>query len=323
MSPSTLSMIRLKNKDLLTLTSFTPQEIMSFLQLAQKLKKQTKAGKTQQLLTGKTLAMIFDHPSTRTRVSFEVGMNQLGGAAINLNREDLQLGRGESIEDTGKTLSRYVDGILIRTAKHQTVEILAAASSVPVINGLTDLYHPCQALADLLTIYEKFGSFTGKKLAYIGDGNNVLHSLLHGAAAVGLEIRVATPVGYEPLASVRHETEQLALQTGATVTWTDDPKVAVQDADIVYTDVWASMGQEEEKEIRKQTFADYQITKELLQLASKQVIFMHCLPAYRGLEVTSEVIDGPRSVVFDQAENRLHAQNAVLVSLMGQQETDN
>lgn len=306
-----------KQKDFLTLTDYSPDEIRALLQLASDLKQQKQEGKLEKKLDQKSLAMIFDHPSTRTRVSFEVGMSLLGGNAINLNRNDLQLGRGETIEDTGKTLSRYVDGVLIRTAKHQTVEELAQACTIPVINGLTDLYHPCQALADLLTIQEKKGDFQGIRLAYVGDGNNVLHSLLHASAMVGLEIRVATPPGYEPLQHVREEAEAIASETSASLQYTHDPVEAVQEADVVYTDVWASMGQEAEKKEREKIFAKYQVNSQLLQHARNDVIFMHCLPAYRGLEVTKEVLDGPQSVVFDQAENRLHAQNAVLVTLLG------
>lgn len=308
----------IEKKDFLTLTDYAPEEIHQFLQLAQKLKQQKKQGQLESLLSKKTLAMIFDHPSTRTRVSFEVGMNLLGGAAINLNRNDLQLGRGETIEDTGQTLSRYVDGILIRTADHHTVEILAQASSVPVINGLTDLYHPCQALADLLTIQEKKGDLKGVKCAYVGDGNNVLHSLLHGAALVGLDIRVAAPPGYEPLPEVWKEAEKYATETGASLFLTQDPVEAVRDVDVVYTDVWTSMGKETEQEERTQIFAPYQVNQQLLKHARDQVIFMHCLPASREQEVTADVIDGPNSVVFDQAENRLHAQNAILVSLLAE-----
>lgn len=308
----------LKKRDFLTLTDYSPKDLIHLLELAQELKEKKQQEISSMPLQGKTLAMIFDHPSTRTRVSFEVGMNQLGGSAINLNRHDLQLGRGESIEDTGRTLSRYVDGILIRTASHQTVETLAKSASVPVINGLTDLYHPCQAMADLLTIKEKKGGFQGKKLAYVGDGNNVLHSLLHGAAAVGLEISVATPPKYQPSDTVKFETQQIAAKTGATIHYTQDPVEAVRHADIVYTDVWTSMGQEEEKEQRVRDFTGFQVNSRLLNNADEEVIFMHCLPAYRGWEVTKEVIDGPHSVVFDQAENRLHAQNAILVTLLTQ-----
>lgn len=306
-----------EKKDFLTLTDYAPDEIQQFLQLAQKLKQQKQKGKLEKVLNQKNLAMIFDHPSTRTRVSFEVGMNLLGGNAINLNRNDLQLGRGESIEDTGRTLSRYVDAVLIRTAKHQTVEELADACSIPVINGLTDLYHPCQALADVLTMQEKKGNLKGMKLAYVGDGNNVLHSLLHAVAFLCMEMRVATPAGFEPADSVWKEAEKIAVETGASLYFTHEPVEAVQDVDVIYTDVWASMGQEAEKEERQKIFAPYQVNAQLLQHADDQAIFMHCLPAYRGLEVTEEVIDGPQSVVFDQAENRLHAQNAVLVTLMG------
>lgn len=312
-----MSQLETKKKDFLSLTDYTPEEIHQLLQLALKLKQQRHDGSLERLLDRKTLGMIFDHPSTRTRVSFEVGMHLLGGNAINLNRNDLQLGRGESIEDTAQTLSRYVDGILIRTASHQTVETLAKSASIPVINGLTDREHPCQALADLLTILEKKGDFKGITLTYVGDGNNVLHSLLHAAALLGLNIRVATPPGFEPLPAVWKEAEKIANQTHASLFLTQDPIEAVQNADVVYTDVWTSMGKEEEKEERKKIFADYQVNEQLLQHAREQVIFMHCLPAYRGLEVTAEVIDGAKSVVFDQAENRLHAQNAILTSLLG------
>ncbi|MCH5585354.1 ornithine carbamoyltransferase [Shimazuella sp. AN120528] len=305
-------------KSLLTLTDFAPDEITSLLSLAHELKKLQKNEIAYKPLTGKTLAMIFDKPSTRTRVSFEVGMVQLGGHVMNLNRQDIQLGRGETVEDTAKVLSRYIDGILIRTYDHETVDILAKTSTVPVINGLTDYYHPCQALADLLTLQEEKGYLTGLKVAYVGDGNNVLHSLMHGAAATGVHLSISTPAGYEPNLAVWKETEILAAETGASITFYTDPLLAVQEADAVYTDVWASMGQEEEKEKRLKDFAEYQVNQAMMDQAKEDAIFLHCLPAYRELEVTAEVLDGPQSVVFNQAENRLHAQKALLVALLGE-----
>lgn len=308
---------QLKGKDFLTLTDYTHAEIMYLLQVAHDLKQKAKQGILETPLMGKTLAMIFDKPSTRTRVSFEAGMAQLGGHSMNLNRNDIQLGRGESVEDTACVLSRYVDAILIRTFSHQLVQTLAQYATVPVINGLTDLYHPCQILADLLTLQEEKGQLAGLKLAYVGDGNNVLHSLMHGAAATGIQLSIATPKGYEPLPEVWTEAEQIAAETGATLTLVHDPELAVTDADAVYTDVWASMGQEEEKEKRNEAFAGFQVDAKLMSLAKEDAIFLHCLPAYRGLEVSAEVIDGPQSVVFHQAENRLHAQKALLVTLLG------
>jgi ornithine carbamoyltransferase len=305
-------------RNLLTLTDFSPEEIMSLLDLAYVLKKDNLAGSTYQPLAGKTLAMIFDKPSTRTRVSFEVGMVQLGGHVMNLNRQDIQMGRGETVEDTAKVLSRYIDGILIRTFDHQTVEILSKHTTIPIINGLTDYYHPCQALADLLTLQEEKGNLSGQKLAYIGDGNNVLHSLMHGAAATGIHLAISTPPGYEPLPAVWKEANELAKKTGSIITFHKNPHTAAEDADAIYTDVWASMGQEEEKEKRIHDFADYQINQALMNNAKPDAIFLHCLPAYRGWEVTAEVLDGPQSVVFNQAENRLHAQKALLVALLGE-----
>jgi ornithine carbamoyltransferase len=307
-----------EGKDLLTLTDFSPEEITSLLDLAYVLKKDHKSGTTYQPLAGKTLAMIFDKPSTRTRVSFEVGMVQLGGHVMNLNRQDIQMGRGETVEDTAKVLSRYIDGILIRTFDHQTVETLAKHTTIPIINGLTDHYHPCQALADLLTLQEEKGNLSGLKLAYIGDGNNVLHSLMHGAAATGIHLAISTPPGYEPLPIVWKEANELAKKTGSTITFHPNPYTAAENADAIYTDVWASMGQEEEKEKRLQDFTDYQVNQALMDKAKTDAIFLHCLPAYREWEVTAEVLDGPQSVVFNQAENRLHAQKALLVALLGE-----
>ncbi|SFJ14167.1 ornithine carbamoyltransferase [Thermoflavimicrobium dichotomicum] len=307
----------LKGKDCLTLTDYTPEEIQALIKLAVKLKQEQKAGVKNTALQGKVLAMMFDKPSTRTRVSFAVGMAQLGGQFLELSSKEMQYGRGESLEDTARTLSGYVDAIMIRTFSQQMVEELAKHATVPVINGLTDLYHPCQALADLLTLMEEKGDLSRVKLAYVGDGNNVLHSLMHGAAAVGMTLTIATPKGYEPLPKVWDEIEKVAKQTGAQIQFYYDPMEAVKEADAIYTDVWASMGQEEEKEKRKKDFAEYQVNETLMKQAKADAIFMHCLPAYRGLEVTAEVIDGPQSVVFQQAENRLHAQKALLLSLLG------
>jgi ornithine carbamoyltransferase len=307
-----------KGRSLLTIPDFSPEEINSLLDLAHELKKAQKSGTFYKPLAGKTLAMIFDKPSTRTRVSFEVGMVQLGGHVMNLNRQDIQLGRGETIEDTANVLSRYIDGILIRTFDHETVEVLANTTTVPVINGLTDYFHPCQALADLLTLQEEKGFLTGLKLAYVGDGNNVLHSLMHGAAATGVHLSISTPTGYEPNVAIWKETEALAVTTGAKITFHTDPLLAVQDVDAIYTDVWASMGQEAEKAKRLQDFEGFQVNQMMLDKAKENAIFLHCLPAYRELEVSTEVLDGPQSVVFNQAENRLHAQKALLVALMGE-----
>jgi ornithine carbamoyltransferase len=306
-----------KGKSFLTLTDFTPEQITNLLDLAYQLKTSHKNETTYQPLSGKTLAMIFDKPSTRTRVSFEVGMMQLGGNVLNLHRQDIQLGRGESIEDTAKVLSRYIDGILIRTFDHESVEILAQTTTVPVINGLTDPYHPCQALADLLTLQEEKGYLTGLNVTYIGDGNNVLHSLMHGAAATGIHLTISTPKGYEPDPIVWKEAETLANTTGATLTFQGDPLVAATEADAVYTDVWASMGQEEEKEKRLRDFTGFQVNQSTMNKAKTDAIFLHCLPAYRDLEVSTEVLDGSHSVVFNQAENRLHTQKALLIALLG------
>jgi ornithine carbamoyltransferase len=307
----------LKGKDCLTLTDFTPEQIDALVELAVRLKKQQKAGVQNISLQGKVLALWFDKASTRTRLSFSVGMAQLGGHFLELQTQNLQYGRGESLEDTARTLSGYVDGIMIRTFKQELVEELAKYATVPVINGLTDLFHPCQTLADLQTLYEHKGDLNKVHVAYVGDGNNVVHSLMHGAAAVGMKLTISTPKGYEPLSRVWDEANAIAKETGAEIIFDYDPKQAVKGADAVYTDVWASMGQEEEKEKRIKDFAGYQVNEELLQLAKSDAIFMHCLPAYRGLEVSAGVLDGPQSVVFAQAENRLHAQKALMLSLMG------
>lgn len=306
----------LKGKDLLTLLDYTSEEVQQLIALATQLKTITKAGKCPRLLEGKTLGMIFEKSSTRTRVSFEVGMQQLGGYGMYMNARDMQIGRGEPIPDTGRVLSGYLDGIMIRANSHAMVEELAEYSSIPVINGLTDIDHPCQALADLETIAENKGELKGLKIAYVGDGNNVAHALVVAAAHVGMHVAVATPVGYECDASIMEQAQKIAAQNGSTVVITNDPVAAVKDADAVYADVWTSMGQEEETEKRLKDFAGYQINDELVAHTKPDYMFLHCLPAHREEEVATSVIDGPNSYIFEQAENRLHAQKAVLVSLL-------
>ena len=302
-------------KHLLRLSDYTPDEILQVLSLALKLKKQLKEGVRPPILAGKILAMIFTKSSTRTRVSFEAGIYQLGGTAQFLSSNDIQLGRGEPISDTAQVLSRMVDGIMIRTFKQSDVEDLAKYGTIPVINGLTDLLHPCQILADLQTYYEHKGSFKGK-MAFIGDGNNVANSLLVGCGKLGLDMTLACPEGYEPDAEVLAAAQQAASQSGAKLIVTHDPKEAAENADAVYTDVWASMGQESGAQDKYKHFTAYQVNAELMSLCKKDYIFLHCLPAHRSEEVTADVIDGPNSVVFDEAENRLHAQKAVMALLM-------
>lgn len=305
-------------KHLLCLNDWTSEEITDLLAFADKLKYENKNGiRHDHHLRGKTLGMIFSKSSTRTRVSFEVGTQQLGGYALFLSSADIQLGRGETIHDTAKTLSRYLDGIMIRTFSHKDVEDLASNGSIPVINGLTDDLHPCQILADLMTIRENKGFLKGLKLAYVGDGNNVAHSLLLGCAKTGMDISVATPPGYSCDTKYVSLAEKISSETGSHIEITSDAKKAVSDADVVYTDTWVSMGMEEEKEQRIKAFTPYQVNSALFSVANPDAVFLHCLPAYRGFEVTEEIIDGPRSLVFDEAENRLHAQKAVMVTLMG------
>jgi ornithine carbamoyltransferase len=308
--------INLKGKDLLTLADLEPQEITTILEKSLVLKEKTLNKQFDHPLKGKILGMIFDKSSTRTRVSFEVGMIQLGGSALYLNGNDLQLGRGETVADTAQVLSQYVDAIMIRTFSHKSVEELADHATVPVINGLTDMYHPCQALADLLTIHEKKGKLEGLKLAYIGDGNNVAHSLMIACTKVGMDVSIAAPKGYFPDETITARCEGFAAQSGAKLVINESPLEAVKDADIIYSDVWTSMGQESENEQRLKDFDGYQVNAELLKHAKKDHIFMHCLPAHRGEEVTAEVIDGKHSVVFEQAGNRLHAQKALLVEIL-------
>lgn len=307
----------LNGRDFLTLADYTQQEIYYLLDMADDLKRKKQNGYVYEPLKGKTLGMIFEKSSTRTRISFEAGIYQLGGTGLFLNSNDLQLGRGEEVADTAKVLSGYLDGIMIRTFSQEMVTELAENATIPVINGLTDLYHPCQVLADLQTIREKKGSLENIKMSYIGDGNNMVHSLMIGAAIMGMEMTVATPAGYEPDDAVLKKAEKLAEAHNGKVQVVNAPAVAVEDADVVYTDVWASMGQEAEQAKRGQDFAGFQVDEKLLALAQPDVTFMHCLPAHRGEEVTAEVIDGAHSVVFQQAENRLHAQKALMVALMG------
>lgn len=304
-------------KHLISLHDLTTEEFENILKLSGKLKKLQKEGNCPPLLKGKTLGMIFTKSSTRTRVSFEVGTIQLGGYPLFLSSADIQLGRGETIHDTAGVLSRYLDGIMIRTYKHQDVEDLARYGGIPVINGLTDLMHPCQILADLLTVYEHKGKLQGLKLAYVGDGNNVAHSLLHGCAKAGMDIAIASPAGYTCDPAIVEEAKADALVSGSNILLTEDPEEAMANADAVYTDTWVSMGQESEKEQRIKTFLPYQVNRTLWKKAKEDAIFLHCLPAYRGYEVTEDIIDGPMSVIFDEAENRLHAQKAVMAMLMG------
>jgi ornithine carbamoyltransferase len=293
----------LSGRDCLTLAEFNPEETSLILDEAIKLKGLQRSRIPFRPLRGMTLAMVFQKPSNRTRVSFEVGMYQLGGHALHLLPQEIQIGKRETPSDTGRVLARYIDAIMVRTFDHDEVEELAEAAEVPVINGLTDAHHPCQALADLLTVREKFGRLEGVEVSYIGDGNNVAHSLALGCALTGARLTIAYPKGHAPDPGIM----SLAGSLGAAPTLTEDPREAASGARVLYTDVWTSMGQEEEAEERKKKFAPYQVDEELMGLAEEDAIFLHCLPAHRGEEVTAGVIDGPRSRIFDQAENRLHA----------------
>lgn len=303
----------LAGRDCLTLAEFSAREIDLILTEATKLKTLRRSGIPFQPLRGKTLAMVFQKPSNRTRVSFEVGMYNLGGHALHLSPEEIQMGKRETPSDTGRVLARYIDAIMVRTFDHGELEELAAAADVPVINGLSDDHHPCQGLADLLTLREEFGSLEGLKISYLGDGNNVAHSLAIGCALTGARLTIAHPEGHAPAPEV----VEMARGLGAAPTLTRDPREAAEGAHALYADVWASMGQESEAEDRKRDFADYQVNGELMSLADERAIFLHCLPAHRGEEVTEEVIDGPQSRIFDQAENRLHAQKSLLYLLLG------
>ncbi len=309
-----------KKRDLVSICDFNLDEIAELFQETQKLKS-NRSKPTSKPLAGKTLAMIFQKPSTRTTVSFAVAASELGGYPLVLNTQDLQMKRGESIPDTARTLSLYVHGIMIRANRHDDVAELARHAKVPVINGLTDKEHPCQALGDLFTIFEKrnlkkVSELKQFKLVYLGDGNNVAHSLMLLAATIGMDMTVSSPKNYEPEKEFVQKSNELAKTTGAKITIVSDPTQAASGADVIYTDVWASMGKEEEREHRKQIFTPYQVNSPLLAFAKPDVQLMHCLPAHRGEEITDEVMDGPRSIVFEQAENRLHIQKSILQFLM-------
>ena len=309
--------VSLKGLNLVSLADLSIEQMHQILATAQELKRMHTRGQEIDLLRGKTLAMIFQKPSLRTRVSFESGMHRYGGHAVYLGPNDIQLGKRESTKDIARTLSRYSDAIMARTFEHKIIEDLAEAASVPVINGLTDRLHPCQILADLMTVQEKKGELSGRKMAFLGDGNNVAHSLLFGCAKVGMDLTLAVPEGYDPDEDILAQARDDAKHTGATLEVTHDLSTALEGADVIYTDVWASMGQEEEKAQRAKVMMPYQLNAEALAKANNDSIVLHCLPAHRGEEITDEVIDGPHSVVFDQAENRLHAQMAVLVQVIG------
>jgi len=302
-------------RDYLSVDDLSAPELNSVLSLAGKLKADRDMH--ADALAGRAAALIFEKSSTRTRVSFEVGVAQLGGHPITLSSGDLQLGRGETIEDTGRVLSRYVDVIVLRTFEQERLEALAGAAAVPVVNALSDFEHPCQALADLLTIEEHLGGLTGRVLTYVGDGNNVAHSLLLAGAKAAMTVRVATPVGFEPIPQIVARAEEIAAETGGSIEVGTDPAAAAAGAHVLYTDVWASMGQEEEAEERALIFLPYQLNDSLIDVADPGVLVMHCLPAHRGAEIADRAIDGDHSVVFDQAENRLHTQKALLVFLFG------
>lgn len=308
--------VNMKGKSLIEIHDLTLEEIYQIFDLSAALKQKRLTGEPHRVLEGKKLGMIFSKPSTRTRVSFEVGIYELGGYGLFFNQNDLQLKKSESISDTAKVLSRYLDGIMIRTFDHQDVIDLAKHGSIPVINGLTDLHHPCQVLTDLFTALEKKRTLRGLKLAYIGDGNNMAHSLLHGCSKVGMDISIASPSGYKPADFVVNESMVNAKYMGSKIEIVDLPFDAVKDADIIYTDVWASMGQEKEAEERKKKFMGFQVNDEMVKHAKEDYIFMHCLPAHRGEEVTNEICDSPSSVIFDEAENRLHVQKAIMSLLM-------
>jgi ornithine carbamoyltransferase len=303
----------MKGKDLLSIADLTSDDIQSLISDAIDAKDQGWVS----ILEGKSLALLFEHPSLRTRVSFEIAMRQLGGQCLYLSPAEVGLGERESVADVARVLSRYVDCIAARTFSHQTLKMLANYCDVPVINALSDLEHPCQALADLLTIYEEKGELAGLTLAFIGDGNNVAHSLLLAAALTGINFQIASPPGYTANEKILSLVQDYARGTGSKILCTEEPRLAVNSADIVYTDVWTSMGQEAEREQRRKVFAKYQVNSELLSLAKEDAIVMHPLPAHRGEEITNDVLDGPQSVVFDQAENRLHAQKALLKQILG------
>jgi len=303
-------------KHFLSIADFSPEEIFHILELSAKLKEEWKKGGNKPILAGKTLGMIFQKPSLRTRVSFEMAMRHLGGHAIYLSPDEVQLGKRESVADVARVLSRYVDAIMARVFSHKDLEELARYSSVPVINGLSDYSHPCQAVGDIFTIWEKRGAIKGLKLAFVGDGNNVCNSLLFITSKLGMDMAVASPKGYEPRPEVVQKALEFAAQSGSRITITNDPAEAVRDADVIYTDVWTSMGQEAEAEERAKVFPPYQVNSALVAKAKPEVMVMHCLPAHRGQEITDDVADGPNSIIFDQAENRLHAQKGILAYIL-------
>jgi ornithine carbamoyltransferase len=308
--------VALKGRDFLRVNDWAPDELLFVLELADRLKARQRERIEHRHLEGRTLGMIFQKPSTRTRVSFEVGMFQLGGTALYLAAGDLQLGRGETIKDTARVLSRYLDAIMIRTFAQSDVDELAAHADIPVINGLTDEFHPCQALADVMTIRERLGEFDGVRVAYLGDGNNVCHSLMVACAKLGMDFVAATPEGYEPAEEVVGWAREAASASGGSVELEHDPRAAAEGADVLYTDVWTSMGQDEEREQRIRDLDAYRIDEALVALASERTIVLHCLPAHYGEEITEEVLYGPRSAVWDQAENRLHSQKALMASVI-------
>jgi ornithine carbamoyltransferase len=302
-------------RDFLSVDDISSEELHMLLERAAKMKQSPMDDASR--LAGKQIAVIFEKPSTRTRVSFEVGISSMGGHAVILSSTELQLGRGESIEDTGRVMTRYVDAIVVRTFGQERLEALASTAEVPVVNALSDYEHPCQTLADLMTVQEHKGDPKGLTLAYMGDGNNVAHSLLLGGAKLGMRVRVATPPGFEPIPQVVERANEIGEETGGAAEVTNDPKAAVEGADVLYTDVWASMGQEEEHSERVLVFTPYRLDGAAVDRAADDVIVLHCLPAHRGEEITDDVIDGPHSVVWDQAENRLHTQKALLAWLLG------
>jgi len=304
-------------KDLVSIGDLNSDELMGLLTDAITLKKERESGRMKAPLRGKVLAIIFEKPSLRTRVTFQTGIYELGGMGIYLAPSDIKIGQRETVPDVAKNLSRWVGGIMARTFAHSTVTGLALNATVPVINGLSDLEHPCQILADFQTVYEKKGRLEGIKLAYIGDGNNVSHSLLLASGLMGMDMRMAYPEGYEPNEDIVKKARSFASTSNGLILITNDPKEAVEKADVIYTDVWASMGQKDEAEIRREVFSPYQVNEELTRYADPDYIFLHCLPAVRGEEVSAGVIDGPHSVVFDEAENRLHVQKALMLKLMG------
>ena len=308
--------VNMKGKDLISIADLTLEEIHEIFDVSRYLKEKKYTREPHRLLEGKTLGMIFTKRSTRTRVSFEVGIYQLGGIGLYFGPNDLQLGTSESISDTAQVLARYLDGIMIRTFAHSDVTDLAKYANIPVINGLTDLLHPCQVLTDLFTILEKKRKLQGLKLAYIGDGNNMAHSLLNGCSKVGMNIAIASPSGYKPDKDIVENAKKFAKYMGSKIEILDDPVAAVKNADIVYTDVWASMGQEAEAAERKKKFMKYQVNPKLVKNAKDDYLFMHCLPAHRGDEVVNEVCDSPNSVIFDEAENRMHVQKAIMALVM-------